>query len=167
MSTQQSQNIRVFLRSRPGKSNPVSVENFGVENIPVLECKEGEIIAKTLCLSVDPYMRVRFNENSGVAYVKSWLIGETIDASGTGIILESKDESFKSGDVIHLPLCWPFQRFVNFNPQTLLSNADPTVGLHALQKVSHTWWTRRGLAIEFNSLPAYISVQTQPTTQFP
>ncbi|XP_028409882.1 prostaglandin reductase 2-like [Dendronephthya gigantea] len=135
MATQQSQNIRVFLRSRPGESNPVSVENFAIENIPILECKDGEIIAKTLCLSVDPYMRCRFNENSGVDYMKSWQIGETIDASGTGVILESKDESFKPGDVIHLPMCWPFQKFVNFNSQKLLSNADSTDGLHALQKV--------------------------------
>lgn len=59
----EEQNIRVFLRNRPGESNPVSVENFGTETVAIPECKQGEIVAKTLCLSVDPYMRVRFNAN--------------------------------------------------------------------------------------------------------
>ena len=135
MTAQEGQNIRIFLRNRPGESNPVSIENFGIETVTIPECKEGEIIAKTLCLSVDPYMRVQFNADPGVAYVNSWQIGQTFNGSGTGVIVESKDESFQLGDVLHLPMCWPFQKFVNFNPQALLSNADLTIGLHALQKV--------------------------------
>ena len=142
MTSTAGQNIRVFLRSRPGESNPVSLENFGIETVTTPTCKEGEIVAKTLCLSVDPYMRVRFNADSGVAYAKSWQIGESFDGSGTGVVVESRDESFDSfrpGDIIHLPMCWRFQKFVNFNPQALLANADPTIGLHALQKVKLVW----------------------------
>ena len=135
MTTQEGQNIRVFLRCRPCESNPVSVENFGIETIPFPECKQGEIVAKMMYLSVDPYMRVQFNADSGVAYAKSWQIGQTFNGSGTGDIVESKDESFKLGDMIHLPMCWPFQKFVNFHPQALFSEADPTIGLHALRKV--------------------------------
>ena len=135
MASHQKQNIRVFLRSRPGESNPVTLENFGTETVPIPTCKEGEIVAKTVCLSVDPYMRVRFNADSGVTYAKSWQIGETFDGSGTGIVVESKDDSFQCGDMVHLPMCWRFQKFVSFNPQALFSNADPTIGVHALQKV--------------------------------
>ena len=138
MTAREEQNIRVFLRSRPGESNPVSVENFGTETVAIPECKQGEIVAKTLCLSVDPYMRVRFNADSGVAYAISWQIGQTFDGSETGVVMQSKDESYQPGDIIHLPMCWPFQKFVNFNPQALLLAADPRIGLHALQKVKQT-----------------------------
>ena len=139
MTTQKEQNIRVFLRSRPGESNPVSQENFGTETVTIPTCEEGEIVAKTVCLSVDPYMRVRFNADSGVAYAKSWQVGESFDGSGMGIVMESKDDSFRPGDLVHLPMCWPFQKIVKFNPRALLASADPTIGIHALQKVKLAW----------------------------
>lgn len=141
MQSKLGQNNRVYLCSRPGKCSPVSLENFAIETIAVPKCDDGEILVKTLCLSVGPYMRCRFNADSGVAYAKSWEIGDTIDASGVGTVIESKDNSHCLGDMIYLPMCWPFQNYVKFNPSAMLSNADPTVGAHSLMKVPHPYET--------------------------
>ena len=127
-------NKRVFLRSRPGVCNPATKDNFGFEETPNTACKEGEVLVKTLSLSVDPFLRCRLNEDSGVEYVKAWEVGQTLDGVGVGVVVQSSDTAFKRGDIVAGSM-WPFQKFVTFNPSAMLK-----VGLlSALNKVSQTF----------------------------
>ncbi|MET0953045.1 MAG: NADP-dependent oxidoreductase, partial [Aeromicrobium sp.] len=50
-------NTRILLDSRPhGEPTP---DNFRFETVPVPEPAEGEVLLRTIYLSLDPYMRGR------------------------------------------------------------------------------------------------------------
>jgi NADPH-dependent curcumin reductase CurA len=59
---------RVVLASRPAVNSAVTTDNFRVESLPESELAEASpsgVIAETLYLSVDPFLRCRFNEDTG------------------------------------------------------------------------------------------------------
>ena len=123
-------NLRVFLRSRPGVNNPPCEENFGCENIATKECGEDEILVKTHYISVDPFLRCLLNEHSGVDYVKSWKIGETLKGVGVGVVLQSKHKHFQPKDIVQSS-SWPFQKIANLSPRAMAVNP-----LTSVEKVS-------------------------------
>src|SRR5712692_3917298 len=54
-----------FNRQIPLKSRPIGMpqrDNFDIVDAPLPETKDGEVLAKNLFLSVDPYMRSTMNE---------------------------------------------------------------------------------------------------------
>jgi NADPH-dependent curcumin reductase CurA len=65
---------RVVLVSRPvGEPTP---ENFRIEDFPVPTPGAGQVLLRTLWLSLDPYMRGRMSE--GQSYAAPVAIGETM-----------------------------------------------------------------------------------------
>ena len=58
-------NRKLVLASRP--VGMVSEENFRLEEETVREIEDGEVLLKTLYLSVDPYMRGRMNDRKSYA----------------------------------------------------------------------------------------------------
>ena len=121
----EQKNLCVFLSSRPGVSNPPTEANFSVKHTEVKSCEDGEVLVKTLFLSVDPYMRCRLNEESGASYVSSWKIGETLQGGGVGVVVESRNESFKAGDVVQ-SMAWPWQTYAVFFKETESWMSQPT-----------------------------------------
>lgn len=113
---------QVVLKSRPGPTNPPSEENFACVKAQAIECKDGEIIAKTLYLSVDPYMRFRLNDPTNFKYVAPFPLNEVIQGDGIGVVEESKLEGFAKGDLISLAMgtFWPWQNYVAFSSSTPL-----------------------------------------------
>ena len=114
MAESRISNKSVILRSRPGAENPPSESNFSLVSRDVPECGEGEILVKTLYLSVDPYMRCRMNKDTGVAYLTPWPLGGLPSGGGVGVVEKSRTESFKAGDILESFL-WPWQEFVVFS----------------------------------------------------
>lgn len=113
---------QVILQSRPGKSNPPSEDNFAyVEGQPI-DCKDGEIVAKTLYLSVDPYMRSRMNDPSGSSYIKPWPLNQPPSGGGVGVVVDSKRQGYDKGDIVqsNFPTLWPWQDYVAFSPEVQL-----------------------------------------------
>ncbi|XP_066200323.1 prostaglandin reductase 2 isoform X3 [Saccopteryx leptura] len=100
---------RVVLNSRPGKNgNPVA-ENFRMEEISSPgNTNEGQVLVRTLYLSVDPYMRCRMNEDTGTDYITPWQLSQVVDGGGVGIIEESKHTNFTKGDFV-TSFYWPWQ----------------------------------------------------------
>ncbi|XP_038055763.1 prostaglandin reductase 2-like [Patiria miniata] len=101
-----SSNKRVCLASRPGANGIPSVENFRMEDCPMPELEDGQILVKLLCLSVDPYMRCRMNMDTGTDYMSPWKLDTTIDGGGVGVVVKSRSMGHSKGDVIegfHLP----------------------------------------------------------------
>ncbi|XP_057199109.1 prostaglandin reductase 2 isoform X2 [Triplophysa rosa] len=78
---------RVVLHSRPGKNGHPVPEDFRVEEtVKPSELKEGEVLVRTLYLSVDPYMRCRMNDDTGADYLLPWRLEEPVDGGGVGIV---------------------------------------------------------------------------------
>jgi NADPH-dependent curcumin reductase CurA len=87
---------RVLLKSRPvGAPKP---DDFSVADAPVPTPGDGEILTRTIYLSLDPYMRGRI---SGVkSYAKGVDPGELMVGGTVGEVLESKHPGFKAGDLV-------------------------------------------------------------------
>lgn len=92
---------RVVLHSRPGKNGHPVPGNFRVEEtVKSSELKEGQVLVRTLCLSVDPYMRCRMNDDTGADYLLPWRLEEPVDGGGVGIVVASKNEALSVGSIV-------------------------------------------------------------------
>ena len=87
---------RVLLKNRPvGAPTP---RDFTIVEEPLASPKEGEMLCRTIYLSLDPYMRGRI---SGVkSYAKGVDPGELMVGGTVSEVLESKHASFKTGDIV-------------------------------------------------------------------
>jgi NADPH-dependent curcumin reductase CurA len=100
---------RVTLASRPAVGKPVVAGNFAISEKPgsapwpLRERSASDILARTLYVSVDPYMRCRFNEDPGVDYTQPFGEGELIYSAGIGEVIDVRpgaETSLKVGDIV-------------------------------------------------------------------
>ncbi|XP_005799356.1 prostaglandin reductase 2 [Xiphophorus maculatus] len=100
---------RVVLNSRPGNNGEPSPENFRLEQIHLTsDLEDGQVLVRTLYLSVDPYMRCRMNEDTGAGYLASWKLSECVDGGGVGVVESSRCSALTEGDVV-TSFNWPWQ----------------------------------------------------------
>ncbi len=59
---------------------------------------EGQVLARTLWMSLDPYMRGRMSD--GASYAAPVPIGGVMEGETVGEVIESKDSRFKPGDIV-------------------------------------------------------------------
>ncbi len=87
---------RVILKSRPlGAPKP---SDFDLVEAPVPAPKSGEILCRTIYLSLDPYMRGRI---SGVkSYAKGVDPGDLMVGGTVSEVVESRHPDFKAGDLV-------------------------------------------------------------------
>jgi len=71
---------------------------FKIETHPIPQPSDGELLAKTLFISVDPYLRGRFSER--LSYAPSYELGKVIVGFIVAEVVESKNEKFPVGSVI-------------------------------------------------------------------
>ena len=95
-------NRKIILASRP--SGMPSVDNFEIVDAEMPRPAEGEVLVKTLYLSVDPYMRGRMNE--GKSYVAPFELNEVIEGGCVGEVVESRSGNFQAGDIVAGYLGW-------------------------------------------------------------
>ncbi|MGF7047263.1 NADPH-dependent curcumin reductase CurA [Paenibacillus sp. DS2015] len=106
---QQYQNRQVLLASRP--TGMPTKKDFEFRDIPVAEAQEGQVIVRTLYLSVDPYMRGRMNDSK--SYIPPYNLNEVIAGGIVGEIVESKTNLFQAGDKIIGMLGWQLYNTVD------------------------------------------------------
>ncbi|KAM8834044.1 prostaglandin reductase 2 [Synchiropus picturatus] len=100
---------RVVLSSRPGLNGVPVPENFRLDDATVQsDLSDGEVLVRTLYLSVDPYMRCRMNEDTGAEYLSPWRVDECVDGGGVGIVEASRHSACTEGDVV-TSFTWPWQ----------------------------------------------------------
>eukprot|EP00924_Labyrinthula_sp_SR-Ha-C_P001633 maker-scaffold_18-snap-gene-4.44-mRNA-1 protein AED:0.01 eAED:0.01 QI:61/1/1/1/1/1/2/170/427 len=119
-STQQ-----VLLKSRPLANCPVTTENFVVENSASIVPRENEYEFRTLFLSVDPYMRCRFNEDTGVDYTKPYEIDEPVSSASISQVIKVPTSSslFKKDDIVlEFFDSWPWKSTYNTSDSSRLSS---------------------------------------------
>jgi NADPH-dependent curcumin reductase CurA len=58
----------------------------------------GQVVVRTIAMSVDPYMRGRMNE--GPSYAPRWELGETMQGGAVGQVVASRAESVPEGSLV-------------------------------------------------------------------
>lgn len=87
---------RIVLARRPvGAPKP---EDFRLEEVRVPKPGSGEVLVRTLWLSIDPYMRGRMND--APSYARPVGIGETMVGECVGEVLDSRAGDFVKGDLV-------------------------------------------------------------------
>lgn len=86
-------NTQILLASRP--QGWVTPDNFTVNTADMPEPGEGEMVLKTIYMSVDPYMRGRMNDMK--SYVPPFQIGEPLQAGIVGKVVASNGGPFEEG----------------------------------------------------------------------
>lgn len=113
---------------------------FRYERLPLQPLSEGEVLVKVLYLSNDPLQRQwirREDESYGFPSIPK---GQPFTAFGLAEVIESKNDDYKTGDVIHGTLSW--QTYSVLKAESImnkvenlpfsLSNYLPTFGLTGL-----------------------------------
>lgn len=83
------------------KSRPVGVptqDNWEMGEMPVPTADEGEYVAETLFLSIDPYMRGRMNDAK--SYAAPVPIGGVMEGGTVGRVIESKSDRVPVGSYV-------------------------------------------------------------------
>lgn len=73
-------------------------DDFTLEDRPIPEPKPGQLLVRTLWLSVDPYMRARLS--SAKNYAAGQKIGEMMQGGGVGEVVTSESSDFRPGDIV-------------------------------------------------------------------
>jgi len=92
----------ILLNSRPVGKPVLSDFRFATEEMPVAD--DGEILLKTLYVSVDPYLRGRMNEEK--SYVPSFELGKPLQSGIIAEVTDSNNSGYKIGDIISGNLEW-------------------------------------------------------------
>lgn len=95
-------NRRIVLNSRP--DGAPTLDNFRLETAPVPSLKPGQMLLRSLYLSLDPYMRGRMND--GPSYASSVGIGDVIVGGVVARVEASEHPGFQVGDQVLANTGW-------------------------------------------------------------
>src|SRR5713226_6011176 len=91
-------NRQVLLRSRP-KGEP-TVSDFELVESPLPVPGEGEILCRTIYLSLDPYMRGRMNEGRSYTGGMNPALGSVMVGGTVSEVIESRNPAFPKGGFV-------------------------------------------------------------------
>jgi NADPH-dependent curcumin reductase CurA len=89
-------NLQVTLKSRP--QGWVRESDFALVDAPLPAIGDGEVLLRTLYLSLDPYMRGRMDDAK--SYAKSLEIGEVMLGGTVSEVIRSNVPGLSAGDVV-------------------------------------------------------------------
>jgi len=87
---------RIVLASRP--VGEPTLDNFRLEELPVPQPGPGQMLLRTLWLSLDPYMRGRMSD--APSYAKPVGIGEVMEGGAVSEVVASNVPRFAKDDVV-------------------------------------------------------------------
>ena len=102
MATDTDRNRRWILASRP--AGMAAESNFARRDEPRPAVAAGQLLVRTLYLSVDPAMRGWMSEDPD--YVAPIPLGSVMPAGGLGQVVESRHDDFQAGDLVSGLLGW-------------------------------------------------------------
>src|SRR6476469_7340122 len=91
-----ARNLQVTLKSRP--DGWVRESDFAFVEAPMPSIEAGEVLLRTLYLSLDPYMRSRMDDAK--SYAKSLEIGDVIMGGTVGEVVASNTDKVRPGDIV-------------------------------------------------------------------
>lgn len=95
-------NRQITLAARPLGFPKVS--DFALIYSPLRSPTAGEVLVRSVYLSLDPYMRGRMSETE--SYAPPVAIGEVMAGGVVGFVVESEDPTFRAGDAVEGMLGW-------------------------------------------------------------
>jgi NADPH-dependent curcumin reductase CurA len=122
-------NRRVTLESRPVGSPQES--DFKLDEAEVLSPGPGEVLVRSLWVSVDPYQRGRMSTTR--SYAKGLELGDVITAQAVGEVVESNDSRYEPGDLVVGQLGWQEYAVARGGAlRKLPPSLEPQLALHVL-----------------------------------
>jgi NADPH-dependent curcumin reductase CurA len=127
MSQTKDNNRRILLASRP-KGAPVA-SDFKLEVLPRPEIETGQVLLRTIYLSLDPYMRGRMSDAK--SYADPLQVGDVILGGTVSRVEQSEHPEYKTGDWVLSFNGWQDYAISNGNDLTSL-DAEPVQPSYAL-----------------------------------
>jgi len=112
------QNKEIRFASRP--AGMPSAETFQFVETDLPQPGDGEVLLRTLYISVDPYLRGRMRP--GRSYVAPFEVGDVISSGAVAEVVESRAPQFQKGDVVTGMMGW---RLFNVAKASELRKIDP------------------------------------------
>ncbi len=103
---------RQWVYAKPMVNDKITLEQFAMKEIPILEPKEGQALVRVKLVGIHP--RVRQSMSSG-----SLKIGESEPNFSCAEVLKSRDRAFKEGDIIACQTGW--------QDYAIVSSKDPSI----------------------------------------
>ncbi|MCM1011204.1 MULTISPECIES: NADP-dependent oxidoreductase [unclassified Brevibacterium] len=113
-------NHRIRLNSRP--VGAPTAEDFLHDEVPVESPGDGEVLLRTLYLSLDPYMRGRMSDAK--SYAKPVELGEVMVGATVSEVVESQSPDFEPGDIV---LGYGGWQEYSIEPASQLRRIDPEI----------------------------------------
>ena len=122
-----------------------TVDNWRLEYRPIPEAAKGQLLVKTLWLSVDPYLRGRISPAQN--YAAGFGLGDLMLGGGIGEVISSESPDFKLGDIV-------MSDYFGWQPFTILpaSLAKPVTANDAPVQASLSYLGMPGLTAYFSLL---------------
>jgi NADPH-dependent curcumin reductase CurA len=131
-----TRNRRVTMAARP--SGVPTEADFALDESEVGAPGAGEVLVRTLWVSVDPYQRSRMSTQR--SYAKGLEVGDVMTAQAVGEVVESKDPRYSRGELVVGQLGW--QDFAIARAGSVRRVPDfldpPTLALHAVGATGFT-----------------------------
>lgn len=118
-------NRQVQLIRRP-QGVPVA-DDFALVTVAVPQAKEGEILIRTLMLSVDPAQRGWASAEAN--YATPVALGSPMRALAMGVVVESRSSDFQAGDCLYGFFGW--QDYAAVTPDAVLLKAQHKLSVEA------------------------------------
>lgn len=135
------QNRRVKFVKRP--DGPVTPACFDIQDEPVPEVEEGDVLVRNIYLSCDPYMRGRMGGTANYPGTKTFPLGEVMPARVVGQVAASRNAAFNEGDFVWGFLGWELYSLAKGGGD--LRIIDPSLGpiSHAITVIGMPGLTAR------------------------
>jgi NADPH-dependent curcumin reductase CurA len=113
-------NKQILLASRP--PGTPTLDNFSIVDAEVPEPKDGEVLLRTLFLSVDPYMRGRMRDQK--SYAPPFALNAVIAGGVVAEVVASRAPTFQAGDIVTGLLGW---RLYSVAKADEIRKVDPSI----------------------------------------
>src|SRR5579864_2060025 len=95
-------NQQWLIAARP--EGMVKESDFRWQETPVGEPRDGQILVRTVYISLDPTNRIWMNDAD--SYLPALKLGEVMRGGGIGVVEESRHPGFAAGDIVQGLLGW-------------------------------------------------------------
>ena len=99
-----NQNKEIILARHP-KGVPTK-DTFKIKDIAMPNLKDGEVLLRTIYVSVDPGIRGFMDKGDDDAAGTKIKINEAITSKSVAEVIESKSDKFKKGSIVHGRMAW-------------------------------------------------------------
>ena len=131
----------VTLQGRPEPGADPTPDLFAVEERPIPELRDGQLLLRNIAMSVDPSMRGRL-ELGEKQYTTNFQLGDPLDGSAIGHVIASKSPGVPVGAVVRHRAGWRDHAVVDATTVTIVDADAAPVGawLGVLGQTGFTAW---------------------------